>query len=106
VAGGNPLTIAMAFDAGAGGVLNNAEVFIGLAAPFGVLWLDPSQGFISSVVPVFTGNLPTFAEAPLFTFGDVDPFPAGSYLWFAVVDSVIDGVPSGTYSDFVLTEIE
>jgi glucose/arabinose dehydrogenase len=106
VEGGNPLTIAMAFDAGAGGVLNNAEVFIGLAAPFGVLWLDPSQGFISSVVPVFTGNLPTFAEAPLFTFGDVDPFPAGSYLWFAVVDNVIDGVPGGTYSDFVLTDIE
>jgi glucose/arabinose dehydrogenase len=106
VAAGNPLLIEMAFNAGAGGVLNNAEVFIGLAAPFGVQWLHPSQGFVSSVVPVFTGNLPTFAESSLFQFADVDPFPAGSYLWFAVVDTVIDGVPSGDISDFVLTEIE
>jgi glucose/arabinose dehydrogenase len=106
VASGTPLVIEMAFDAGAGGVLGNAEVFIGLVAPFGVQWLHPSRGFVSAVVPLFTGNLPTFAEATLLRFADVGPFPAGSYLWFAVVDTVIDGVPSGTYSDFVLTEIE
>ena len=69
-------------------------------------WLDPSQGFISAVVPVFTGDLPTFAAGALFQFADVDPFPAGSYLWFALVDDVIDGVPSGSHSDFVLIDIK
>jgi hypothetical protein len=33
------------------------------------------------------------------------PFPAGVYLWLILVDEQVDGVPTGDFSDFVLTTI-
>jgi glucose/arabinose dehydrogenase len=101
---GQPLQIAIGFNAGAG--VPAAEVYVAVAAPFGLFWLDPATGtFLSRVAPVYAGPLGSAAPSPLFTIADVSALPPGPYWWFTIVDRDSDGVPDGDLSDFVLVVV-
>jgi glucose/arabinose dehydrogenase len=98
------LRIDISFQAGGNGELNSAEVYIGLTTPNGILWMDPVQGFTSALSRVHVGHLGNFSLSPWLTLGP-GSLPPGRYTWFVLIDDDTDGVPSGSYSDFVLTAI-
>jgi uncharacterized repeat protein (TIGR03803 family) len=93
---GDPFQLSISFQANDAGVVNPARVYIGVAAPFGLLWLTPS-GFGTTPAALYTGPLPTFAPATLLNLPNAAVLPAGTYVWFAIVDT--DG--PGDSFDFV-----
>jgi hypothetical protein len=107
LAPGDPLDVKIGFDAGAPGVVNPAEVYIGLIAPFPpyVFWRDSSGYFVNSATPtaLFTGALPSFPLTTLVSLPNNSVLPAGSYYWFMIVDDDNNGVLNGRFSDFVQT---
>jgi hypothetical protein len=107
LAPGDPLDVKIGFDAGPSGVVNPAEVYIGLIAPFPpyVFWLDPSGHFVNSATPTrrFTGALPSFPLTTLASLPNSSVLPAGSYYWFMIIDDDNNGVLNGRFSDFVQT---
>ena len=105
LAPGSPMQIDLAFDAGAAGSLGAAEVYVGVFTPFGLFWLDPTQGFVRTLARLHAGPLPTFGPAELINVPDVATLAGGVYLWLVLVDEQIDGVPSGDISDFVMTRV-
>jgi uncharacterized repeat protein (TIGR03803 family) len=82
---GNALQLTIGFDAFAAGLVNPARIYIGVAAPFGLVWLTPA-GFTATPAVLYTGPLPTFPSAPLLTF-PAGVMPSGSYIWFIIVDT-------------------
>lgn len=101
---GNSLQIAFSFDAGSSGVIDPAEVYVGLFTPFGLFWVDPvAQAFVPAVAHVYAGPLPSFGSSTLIALPDVSVLPPGHYWWFMIVDNDADGVPDGEFSDMVLT---
>jgi hypothetical protein len=107
LAPGDPLDVKIGFDAGASGVLNPAEVYIGLITPFPpyLFWRDQSGHFVNSATPkvLFTGALPSFPLTTLVSLPDSSVLPAGSYYWFMIVDDDNNGVVDGKFHDFVQT---
>ena len=96
------LQLDLAFTAGASGPLSAAEIYVGLITPFGIFWLDPVQGFIPTVSRVYTGPVGDFSSSPWLTLPS-GSLPPGGYWWFIFVDDDTDGVPTGDFSDFVVT---
>ena len=112
LAPGDPLEVLVAFDAGSpSGVLNPAEVYLGVITPFApfLFWVDPTLTFVPSPVAmpisIFTGALPSFPPSTLFSVPDSSVLPAGSYIWFMVVDNDSNGVLNFTFFDFVQTVV-
>jgi glucose/arabinose dehydrogenase len=103
---GDRLEIGFGFDAGPGGPLPSAEIYIGVLTPFGLLWLDPAQGFVATLAPAYVGPLPSFGPAPLVQVADVATVAPGPWLWLILVDATADGIPNAEYADYVLTIIE
>ena len=99
----------MGFDAGAAGVVNPAQVYVGVITPFApyVFWLNPSGNFVNSANPVilYTGALPTFPLSTLVSIPNTSVLPAGSYYWFMIVDDDNNGVLDGKFHDSVQTII-
>lgn len=104
VSSDDPLQLQIAFDAG-GTALNPAEVYVGLIAPFGVFWLDPSAGFVAPPARLYFGPLPSFTPSTLLQFPRAGVLPPGLYWWFIIVDRDGDGAVDGDISAIVLTAI-
>ena len=104
VTSSGPLEIQIAFDAG-GAPLTAAEVYVGLRAPWGVYWLNPSGSFVAQVTRVYTGTLPTFGPSTAVRLPSAGVLPPGLYWWFIIVDRDGDGTPDGDFSSIVLTQI-
>jgi glucose/arabinose dehydrogenase len=98
------LQLAISFIAGSGGVLSSAEIYIGLSTPNGIFWMDPGQGFTPALSRAHVGPLGDFSLSPWLTLGP-GSLPPGGYTWFILVDDDADGMPSGDFSDFVVTVI-
>lgn len=79
------LRLSVGFNAFAAGSVNPGRLYIGLVAPFGVYWLTGS-GFRTTPAALYSGPLPTFAPADLLTIPN-GVLPAGTYLWFTIVDT-------------------
>jgi hypothetical protein len=94
-----PLRIDLAFKAPPDGPLNPAELYVGVVAPFGVLWLTPSGALASTPARVFAGSLPTFGAVPVIQLATASGLVPGNYTWFAIVDDDTNGVPNGSFYD-------
>ena len=99
------LQLAISFTAGSGGPLNSAEMYIGLSTPGGLFWVDPVQGLTSTLSRVHVGPVGDFSLSPWLTLGP-GALSRGGYTWIILVDDDADGVPSGDFSDFVVTVID
>jgi hypothetical protein len=103
VAAGNPLEISLAFDAAPTTTLNPSEVYVALVTPtLNVFWMTPA-GFTATPTRLYSGPLAAFGALPLLTIPDVVVLPAGDYYWVTIVDADANGVPNGTWIDFVKT---
>lgn len=98
----SPLQMSLAFDGGNGNLLNPAEVYIGFASPFGVFWFTPG-GLSATPTRLYAGPLPTFGPVPLLNLPSAGVLPAGTYVWFTIVDHDTDGALDGHFFDFVVT---
>jgi len=109
IASGQPLEVRVGFDAGAAGVVNPAQVYVGVITPFApyVFWLNPSGTFANSPTPtiVFSGALPSFPLTKLVSIPNTSGLPTGSYYWFMIVDDDNNGVLDGKFHDVVQTII-
>jgi hypothetical protein len=94
----------ISFTAGSAGTLSSAEVYIGLSTPRGIYWMDPVLGFTPALSRAHVGPLGDFSLSPWLVVGPGSLLP-GAYTWFVLIDDDADGVPSGDYSDFVVTVI-
>jgi uncharacterized repeat protein (TIGR03803 family) len=104
VGAADPLQVSFAFHAGETNVQAAAEVYIAVVTPWGaVYWMRPDLSF--SLVPTraFAGELPSFGPLTLVGLPLAGVLPAGDYFWVMAVDADTDGVPNGTYLDFVQT---
>ena len=99
------LQIDISFFAGEAGSLPSAEIYIGLSTPFGMFWLDPLEGFAPALSRVASGPTGSFVLSPFVFLGTAGTLPPGAYWWFVLIDDDVDGVPTGDFSDFVLTVI-
>jgi glucose/arabinose dehydrogenase len=95
----------ISFAAGAGGALNSAEIYIGLSTPSGVFWVDPVQGFTPALRRAHVGPVGDFSLSPWLTL-EPGALPPGGYTWIILLDDDTDGIPSGDFSDFVVTMID
>lgn len=106
---GSPLEVRIGFDAGAAGVVNPAQVYIGVITPFApfVFWLNPSGNWVNSATPtiLYTGSVPSFPLSPLISIPNTANMPTGSYYWFMFVDDDNNGVFEGKFHDYVQTNI-
>jgi hypothetical protein len=100
------LQIDISFFAGEAGSLPSAEIYIGLLTPFGMFWLDPLQGLTPALSRVSAGPTASFVLSPFMFLGTAGTLPPGAYWWFVLIDDDVDGVPTGDFSDFVVTLIK
>ena len=98
-----PLRIDVAFDAGDAASINPAEIYFGVATPFGTFFLDSAFHFVSIPARLYAGPLGSFPPVAFASFPNANVLPAGAYVWFAVVDGDANGVIDGTVFDYVLT---
>jgi len=105
LAAGQSLLMEFSFNAGAAGFIPSTEIFVGLATPFGMYWLDPTGRLTPALAQAYVGPLPSFGSSPLVFLSDVGFLPPGIYFWFITIDPDADGIPTGTFSDFVLTTV-
>ena len=95
---GDPLDIRVAFDANPLGPVPAGEIYIGVIAPSGTYWLDPSTStFTRTRTVAFTGMVPSFGPSLLFRLADAGVLPDGAYVPFLIVDTDTNGVPNLTY---------
>lgn len=105
LSGDDPLDVAIAFDSG-GSTLNPGEVFVGVIAPSGVFWLDPSSGrFVLPVTRLYAGPLPSFGPVSVVELSSATVLPPGLYAWLVVVDRDADGVVDGDIASIAFTAI-
>jgi glucose/arabinose dehydrogenase len=102
VPGNAALTVALGLNAGTQ-PLTAARLYVGLIAPFGTYWLDPSIGFATSFTPLYRGPLASFAPSPLIQLPTAGLLPPGAYWWLVLVDPDDDGVLDDAISAIVLT---
>lgn len=103
VAANEPLVLEFAFDSG--GAPLDADVYIGLFAPFGVYWLDQTQGFGPSFARAYTGPLATAGPTPVVYLRNAGILPPGPYWWFIVVDRTGDATLDTDMSAIVMSSI-
>jgi hypothetical protein len=101
----DPLRFEVAFDAGPAGVLNPAEMYVGVTGPTGTYFLDPIVGFVPALRRLYAGALPDFPTSTLFNLPAAGVLPPGTYVWFIVVDADTNGTINGTFFDYVVTVI-
>lgn len=101
----DPLRIDLRFDADASGTLNPGEVYVGVAGPSGVFFVDPAAGFVITPTPLYAGPLASFGPLPFVDLPAAGALPPGTYVWFLIVDGDTNGVVNGTYFDYVVTSI-
>ena len=107
VGAGDPLDIRMAFDANPLGPIPAGEVYIGLVAPSGTYWVDPSTfTFTRTRTVAFTGIIPSFGPSLLFRLPDAGVLPKGAYVPFLIVDTDTNGVPNGAYLHYSVIVVE
>ncbi len=107
LASGDPLVIAVSFDAGSVGIVDPAEVYIGVASPFGWFWFDPtSQTFVPTRTRVYAGPLASFEPVTLVNLPNVSVLGPGRYWWFITLDRNPNGVlDDGASFDLVVTDV-
>ena len=107
---GDPLTlgpnaslqIAITTDGGTSGFANPSDLYVGLAAPFGVLFLS-DLGFTPTVKALYHGPLPSFGPVPLFNIPNVSVLPPGNYTWFILVSGSTGFVVDTVQTTITLT---
>ena len=82
---GSALQLAIAADGGTAGFANPTDLYIGLRAPFGVLWLS-SAGFTSTITAAYHGPLASFPPTPVLNLANVSVLPPGTYSWFVIAN--------------------
>ena len=103
VAPGDPLEIAVAFDAAPTTTIDPSEIYVAVVTPaLQVFWMTPG-GFTTTPTRLYAGPLAAFGPVRLLTLPDAGVLPAGDYYWVTIVDSDANGVPNGTFVDFVKT---
>jgi hypothetical protein len=106
---GDPLVIAVSFDAGSAAIVDPAEVYIGVATPLGWFWFDPtSQTFVPTRTGtrVYAGPLASFEPVTLVNLPDASVLSPGRYWWFITVDRDPNGIQDdGSAFDLVVTDI-
>jgi hypothetical protein len=104
---GDSLVIDVSFDAASAGVIDPAEVYVGVYTPFGALWLDTtSQRFIPTPAPAYTGPLSNFGPLHVVNLATVAVLEPGPYLWFMAVDNDSNGQPNLSFFDSVLIIVQ
>ena len=97
---GQPLQVHLQFTAPPGGALDPAEVYIGVASPVGVLWLDPATGtFGATPTLTFAGALASFGPVPLVNLPNGAGLPSGTWWWFMIIDDDANGTIEGSFFD-------
>jgi glucose/arabinose dehydrogenase len=100
----DPLRVAVSFHPGNSAAVSPAELYFAVATPAGVLWWDPvTQEFGPNVARTYSGPLPAILAATLIDLPSASVLPPGTYRWVVLVDADSDGVPAGTFRDFVQT---
>jgi hypothetical protein len=107
LASGDPLVIAVSFDAGSVGTVNPAEVYIGVVTPVGWLWFDPtSQTFVPTLTRVYAGPLASVGPLTLVNPANVSVLQPGRYGWFILVDRNSNGIVDAGHSfDLAITDV-
>ena len=82
---GSSLQLAIGADGGTAGFANPTDLYIGVSAPFGVLWLS-GAGFTPTVTAIYHGPLPSFAPVPVLNLANVSVLPPGTYSWFVIAN--------------------
>lgn len=101
---GNPLQISVAFHAGETNLQSDAEVYLAVVTPWGAAyWMQPDQSFSVQPTRLYAGELPSFGPAPFVNVPLAGALPAGDYYWVLIVDADRNGVPDGTFVDYVKT---
>jgi hypothetical protein len=104
---GDPLVIDVSFDAASAGVLDPAEVYVGVYTQYGLLWLNTaSQTFLPTPTPVHTGPTSSFGPLRVVDLANAGALEFGPYLWFMVVDADSNGQPDFSFFDSVLTVVQ
>lgn len=98
----SPLQISIAFDGGNAGLLNPAELYTGFVSPFGIFWITPG-GLSATPTRLYAGPLPSFGPVPLINLPAAGVLPAGTYIWFTIVDHDTDGTVDAHFFDYVVT---
>jgi hypothetical protein len=100
----DPLSIEVSFDAGGTAPLDPAELYFAVVTPAGVFWWDPAAlRFVSTPTRAYAGPLPGFPSTTILDLPSVAALPPGPYWWIVAVDNDTNGVPAGTWLDFVVT---
>ncbi len=100
----DPLRLVVSFDPGSSPQLAPAEVYFAVVTSAGIFWWNPvTQSFASTVTRLFTGDLPAFGPLVFLDVPNVSTLPPGTYWWVVIIDNDSNGVPNGTFFDFVQT---
>jgi hypothetical protein len=102
---GDPLRVELAFDQAGAAPLTPAEMYIGVATPFGTYFLDPVAGFVPTPRRFLAGTLGSFSPSVLVNLPTADALLPGTYVWFVVVDADVNGTIDGTFYGYVSTVI-
>jgi len=105
---GVPITISISFSAGTAGVIEPAEIYLGIASADGtVVWLDPiTNTFVPTATPVYAGHLRSFGPTVATPIQAPFLIRPGRYWWLVVVDNDSNGVPNGPLYDFTRTILQ
>ncbi len=105
VAPTDPLHVELAFDAGPAGIVNPAEIYVGVTGPIGTYYLDPLLGFVPAQRRLFAGALSGFPAATVANLPSAGVLPPGTYVWFVAVDPDTNGTMNAAFFDYVITVI-
>jgi hypothetical protein len=98
-----PLVIDLSFDQAGPTFLNPAEVYLGVATPFGTYFWDPVLRFVPTPARLFSGPLASFGPSVFVNLASAGSLPPGAYVWFLVVDADANGSVDGTFYGYVVT---
>jgi hypothetical protein len=101
----DPLRVDLAFDQAGTAPLAPAEMYIGVATPFGIYYLDPVAGFVLTPRRFLSGTLASFSPSVLVNLPTAEALLPGTYVWFVVVDADTNGAIDGTFYNYVSTVI-
>jgi glucose/arabinose dehydrogenase len=102
--GDDPLRIDLSFHAGSAAALPAAETYFAIATLAGAVWWNPATGtFGSTPTRAYVGPLAAFSPTALVDLPSVAGLPPDTYYWVVIVDADTNGVPNGTFVDFVQT---
>jgi hypothetical protein len=100
---GDSLDISIALNAAPTTTLETSEVYVAVVTPtLNVFWMT-AAGFSATPTPIYTGGLVPFGHLSIFSIPDAGVLGAGDYYWVTIIDTDNNGVPNGTFVDFVKT---